>query len=469
LRRFTTSSALTSLFRCQDTFVAKVDSIVQNYPLIIDYNVRSNFVSKYEDSLMAFNKQAIATGQTLLNNSMFSPWLALIAVGVYTLFGGVQVVQGTLTLGSFLVNVHMFTAVGAKWGQVYAIMSQIQGCFPNLERIVTLMNYRLDVPSRMQLSNFRRTTTQKMRFELRKKATVNQLPIDMLPVRIPLSNPGAGNFIDLAQGKLVYIVGPHFQGKSKLLKLISMVAFPENSERAPPVFVPSHLRALHVPSEPLFFQGTLLDNLTIGIAPGDADGKVDRILEICRRLGLPNTVLDHVSSDQVLAWNHTLSQTQRQLLSLGRALIANPEFLCISKAMQLFDTYTTSTVLELLKDFVVSKGLEQDPDRWHLRRPRTCIITANQRLNGKFADQVLHCSANGGIRLIKKGQGVGGDDAAPTESTGSPISPTASEVSSPCSRSTRGFSGSQVSPENSRRGRPSSRKSGQKYYYFSGL
>jgi len=475
LRQQTTTSALKDLFKAQDKFVAKVDTIVQNYPLIIDYNARSLFVSKYEDSLMAFNKQAIATGQIQLNNNMFSPWLALIAVGVYTIFGGVQVVHGVLTLGSFLVNVKMFTTVGAKWGQIYMIMSQVQSCIPNLERITVLMNYRLDVPSRMQLSNFRRMTTQKMRFELRKKANVYQLPVDMLPVRIPVGNAHGGDVIDLVQGKLVYIVGPHGEGKSMLLRLISMVAFPADIDRDPPVFVPSHLRALHVPSEPLFFQGTLLDNLTLGIAPGDPDGNIDRILEICKRLGLPSSVLDLVTKEQVFIWSHALSQTQRQLLSLGRALIANPEFLCISKAMQLFDSFTTGKVLELLKDFVVSKGIEEDPERWHLRRPRTCIITANQRLSGKFADQVLHCSIGGGIRLIKKGKPdyQAYDALCRTESTGTVLSNIPTEVSTDSSpggsRSLRSLYQREATPESGREMRLGQKKTKQKYYYFSGL
>merc|ERR1719203_1133768 len=98
--------------------------------------------------------------------------------------------------------------------------------------------------------------------------------------------------VSMQQGKLIYILGPHGEGKSVLLRLLSGVTLPKvgDEDEEPLVFVPSHLRQLHVSSEPLFFEGTLMKNLTLGVREGDRDGARARVLKVCRRLGLPQVV-----------------------------------------------------------------------------------------------------------------------------------------------------------------------------------
>merc|ERR1719396_175296 len=98
-----------------------------------------------------------------------------------------------------------------------------------------------------------------------------------------------------------------------------------------PVFVPSHLRLLFVSSEPLFFEGTLYENLTLGCRANDDDADMNRVLNILRRFGIPRHIRSMVQFGDTHMWTMKLTQTQRQLLSLARGVIANPEFLCVHK------------------------------------------------------------------------------------------------------------------------------------------
>merc|ERR1712187_519364 len=101
-----------------------------------------------------------------------------------------------------------------------------------------------------------------------------------------------------------------------------------------PLFVPSHLRVLHVSGIPTLFYGTLYANLIFGVHNNHpltfhSDSRHGRVLGICRRLGLGDDVLQLVRSEHVCCWSFLLSETQLRLVSLARALIANPEVLCI--------------------------------------------------------------------------------------------------------------------------------------------
>merc|ERR1719424_715274 len=59
--------------------------------------------------------------------------------------------------------------------------------------------------------------------------------------------------ISVPQGHMVAIVGPHNSGKSTLLNLFSNILIPTSGH----IFVPSHLRVVHVSREPLFMRASL--------------------------------------------------------------------------------------------------------------------------------------------------------------------------------------------------------------------
>merc|ERR1719162_1629739 len=136
------------------------------------------------------------------------------------------------------------------------------------------------------------------------------------------------------------------------------------------MFVPSHLRVLHVASEPLFYAGSLFDNLTFGCQSGDPDASAERVLEICNELGFPKHLVDTVAlgpSGPGQNWGEVVSDSNKGLLTMARALIANPEFLCIHKPLKGLNKSTELLVVAALKNFCDRKGLVQDAETRHMR------------------------------------------------------------------------------------------------------
>jgi len=165
--------------------------------------------------------------------------------------------------------------------------------------------------------------------------------------------------LHIEQGQLVSLVGPRGGGKSTLLKVIGGAMLPE-FDGSTSFFVPGHLRVLHIGSEPTFFRGTLYANLTFGVSSGDPDGRIERVLAVCRRLGLPDELLEFVHSEHELAWDQVVSLSQRHLLCIARGLIANPDVLVVHKPTLAFDERTSALVLGLLKEFVDQRGIEAE-------------------------------------------------------------------------------------------------------------
>jgi len=243
--------------------------------------------------------------------------------------------------------------------------------------------------------------------------------------------------LEIKQGQLVSLVGKRGEGKSTLLKILGGVVLPKSSESGDDgvFFVPSHLRVLHVSEETIFFDGTLMENMLFGTTDTDPDARISRVLSIAKKLGIGDNVLEYLHQsptgslksmhtqaiaantptrpkiyqqttsckpDQKHAWNAVLSQTEKHLLCLARALIANPEVLCIHKPTLPFDEKTSNIVLRVLQEYVTNKGIDQDTETRHLRRPRTCIITSAKALGVCSSDRVFHVSTRSGIREVPK-------------------------------------------------------------------
>lgn len=396
----------------QNAIVERVNRTVGNYRLIADYNTRPELVTWFGKVVGQYNGALVAAKQVMKNNEYFSPWLTLVLVSVYIVLGGMQVIdEGSegLSLGVFLTNMQIFDAIGKAYGSIYNILLTMQSSFNSLDRIVRILNLPIDTPLRMELDRKRREMTRQLRDEiLAGKPNYKAFALDLLPIKVsnlkfsfPAGNavPGLSTgTLEVKQGTLVALVGPHGEGKSTLLRILGGVILPPTGT----CFVPSHLRVLHVGTDGPFCQGTLFKNVTFGCSEGDPDATPERVKCICSMIGMPAELMAYLDSDEVVAWPQVLSMTSRYMVSLARAFVFNPEVLCIHKPILSFDPAIGQRILGLFADYVHQKGLAQDPSKAYLRRPRTCIATVAKMNSVQAADQVYHVSAKSGIRLVPK-------------------------------------------------------------------
>eukprot|EP00928_Gymnodinium_smaydae_P025027 TRINITY_DN20072_c0_g1_i1.p1 TRINITY_DN20072_c0_g1~~TRINITY_DN20072_c0_g1_i1.p1 ORF type:complete len:849 (+),score=164.78 TRINITY_DN20072_c0_g1_i1:77-2623(+) len=410
LRRRTTTVHVRDSKHKENAFIDQMCRCMTNYRLIADYNRRPFFMDRFAAKITSYNIAFIKETQVLKNSSYFAPWLTVMFVGLHIIIVGRMVINRPDELGMFLVNLSVIGEIGSVWSAIYIVLSDMQRILPALGNMMVFLNLETDVPQRMALNRERRAVTATKRAAIRKMHGRAVIPVDELPIIVQdcdfsyskrwngsvLNNNGT---LSVHQGQLVSLIGPKGEGKSTLLKLIGSVILPKPS---PGYFIPSHLRVLHVSTDTLFFMGSLYDNLTFGVAPGDADGDVKRVQEICVNLGLAEWLIQEIENkDHVNKfWNDHLSQTQKSLLCLARALISNPELLCVHKPTMTLDESIAKNVLHRLREFVRHKGLVQDPNKRHMRRVRTCIMTSGRLMGCEMADQVYLVSRSRGIEVI---------------------------------------------------------------------
>merc|ERR1719401_27478 len=95
-----------------------------------------------------------------------------------------------VSLGSYLVNLGIFTSFGASWGQIFAIVLKLETAMPNLYRIILLMNSPTDFGELMELSKARLANSRKLNLDAIRFVKPGCFSIDEVAIRIHL---GAGS------------------------------------------------------------------------------------------------------------------------------------------------------------------------------------------------------------------------------------------------------------------------------------
>jgi len=407
----------------QNAMIEQARVTVASFPLIQDYKKRGIFVDKFCRSIGEFNKANAANSGMLVNTKRYTWWWTQMINIVYIAVGGMQVASKSLPLGSFLNNIRAFNALGGIWSSLYEVILDMLSVLNSLETIVILMNLATDVEHRkfqcqrnLELCRAEKELILNTNDEYPDLDPLDKLCVEMRSLSFRYGFQAHADFeiksstVCLPQGALYTFIGPPSQGKGTILKLFGEVLLPfiegyeHNIARGSgDVLVPPHLTVLHVSKDPLFIHDTLYKNLIFGCARHSGNDDMDRVLGICRRLGLPKHILETIETNTApVAWLNVLSSTEASLLHVARALIANPEILIIHKPTLFLNTELSDTMYTLLKEFVEHRGLFKDPKEFYVRRPRTCLVTA-RRIAGtgaQVADAVFQMSQDFGLEYM---------------------------------------------------------------------
>jgi ATP-binding cassette subfamily B protein len=180
-------------------------------------------------------------------------------------------------------------------------------------------------------------------------------------------------------GQKIAIVGPTGAGKTTLVKLL--MRFYDVDEGAILIdghdireFARSDLRRLFgmVLQDTWLFNGTVMDNIRYG-----RDGATDEEVVEAARLARIDRFIRSLPEGYRTVINEemtNLSQGQKQLLTIARAILANPPMLILDEATSSVDTHTELLIKEALDSFM---------------RGRTTFIIAHRLSTIRNADLIL--------------------------------------------------------------------------------
>mmetsp|Transcript_77863 Transcript_77863/g.166990 ORF Transcript_77863/g.166990 Transcript_77863/m.166990 type:complete len:860 (-) Transcript_77863:76-2655(-) len=420
----------------QDMFVQTTDEAVRHCRLVSDFHLRTDVNDRFEQNIDDFHAQESRACSVVTNNLYVAPWCTTLFIGTYMALGVhmVNTVGGTISLGTFLATINVFKEIGCEIEEVYAVCMEIQLSFGPLQKITHLLNLETDLLELMAINRKRRKEGHEKRHEMRDALSKTQFDpgafaVDSVPIRIsnltfsyqsshaaqrgmphaePLLKAVNASF---EQGKLYAFVGPPHEGKGTILKLLGQAINPAEGEGD--IFVPPHLRILHVTRDASIMQHThktFLENVLLG---GDIVkmGGMERLRRICKRVGFSKEIIGHLGGDFNSAppapetareWASKFSQTDFARLNLVRVFAMNPEVLAIHKPAVYFDDRERIQITGLLREHVDQRGIELPSKDRAFRRPRTVFFTSSTAAGVKEADMVYKVSTKDGLCQIKK-------------------------------------------------------------------
>jgi ATP-binding cassette subfamily B multidrug efflux pump len=347
-----------------------------------------------------------------LRSGLQALYSALIVAGVVLLVwqGGLRVVAGALTIGSFIAYLQLYLRFVTRGFRLPQLLNSVQSGGAAYARLRPLLAPALTVRGQPALASFRPSLLVE---PPPPQATTGGMagPLAVALEHVTFRYPGSAQpalrdiCLDIPAGTLVAVTGPVGAGKSALARVV-LGLFPVEAGRVllggrPLDEIPPATRASqtgYLPQEPFLFSGTVEDNILFE-APGAIRAAALQTLDEAITLtaladdvrGFPAGLETEIGEGGI-----RVSGGQRQRLALARALAAAapriPGLLVLDDPFSAVDLDTEAQIIAGLR---AAFGPEAPPEH------RATILLCSHRLAAfPQADQVVVLA---GGRIVEQG------------------------------------------------------------------
>ncbi len=347
------------------SMTAQIAESVSGMAVIQAFNRERAFLDEFDKANDA-NRKTNTHAQWL--NSLFFPGieiLGVIAMVSVLWVGGRMLSSGSLTIGTLVSSVFVLNLVFQPLQELSDLYGQVQSAGAAMEKITTVLDTEPEIRDEPGSK-----PAPRIEGDLRIDHVTFSYGRDPVLHAVDISVPAGG---------CLALVGESGGGKSTTAKLVGRFYDPDegairvDGQDLRTLELRSYRRQLGVVlQDPFLFSGTIADNVRFA-RPEATDAEVE---DVARAVGVDRVArrfeegLQHV----VREGGAGLSAGERQLISIARALLADPRILILDEATSNIDRPT---------EILIEKALDR------LLRGRTSIIIAHRLATVRRADEIL--------------------------------------------------------------------------------
>lgn len=302
-------------------------------------------------------------------SALFLPVVQLIsavAIGAVAWYGGVQVQVGGMTLGGIQAFVSYITFMLWPIQEMARVYAEMQHALASGERVFSLMDAVPEVADRSGAQPA--------------ESLMGTIEFDQVDFHYESDSPVLRQFsLRVEPGETIALVGPTGGGKSTIVNLLARFYEPSGGmiRIAGRNYLEMSLHSIHsrigmVLQTPHLFSGTVLENIRYG----KLDATQEQVESAAAIAGAHEFIrgMEQGYQTEVGEGGVLLSVGQKQLISLARAVLADPEIFIMDEATSSVDTLTEA---------LIQRGIEA------MMTGRTSFIIAHRLSTIRRADRIL--------------------------------------------------------------------------------
>jgi ATP-binding cassette subfamily B protein len=289
-----------------------------------------------------------------------------VALGAIVWYGGIQSGIGLLTVGGIHAFVSYLTFMMWPIQDLARVYAEMQHSVASAERIFKLVDTPPEVHNKLE--------------SITATTLLGEIEFDHVHFYYEDRKPVLTDFtLKVKPGETIALVGPTGGGKSTIVNLLCRFYEPTEGQ----IRINGHdytdytLQSIHsrigiVLQTPHLFSGTVRENIRYGrLEASDLD-----VEEAAKVAGAHDFILTLPKGyeENVGEGGNLLSVGQKQLISLGRAVLARPELFIMDEATSSVDTLTEA---------LIQKGMDA------LMEGRTSFVIAHRLSTIKRADRIV--------------------------------------------------------------------------------
>jgi ABC-type multidrug transport system fused ATPase/permease subunit len=344
---------------------AQIAESVSGMAVVQAFNRERRFQREFDDLNTANLAQHVKVQKIF---SVFFPsieFLGMVATGAVLYTGNELLLGGTLTIGTLITALYLLQLVFQPLQELSDVYGQLQSGAAAMVKIASILDEEPDIRDR-------RHARELPRLE-------GELEIDEVVFAYGAEPVLHGVDIRVPAGGCIALVGESGGGKSTLARLVGRFYDPAEGEvrvdgvDLRDVQLRSYRRQIGVVlQDPFLFSGTIASNIRFA----KPDASDDEVMRAARAVGVDRIAarlsggLEHV----VREGGSGLSAGERQLISIARALLADPRILILDEATSNIDRPT---------EILIERALDR------LLHGRTSIIIAHRLSTVRRADEII--------------------------------------------------------------------------------